>query len=385
MRGTVSFTAFLGECKSPRFLDYTGIPAPCSYDDEHETFSNAFSELAYFRSKIRYNNNHATRGIFFDRGSDMSTLKRILCLVLFVSSCTAYGGVLPSGALLFQNQSVFSSNGKYYAIMQSDGNFVMYRTDGVVRFATYKSGSFIAMQTDGNLVEYNSASQPLWWTPTAGYPGAFMSVQDDGNLVVYSAGSTPLWNIGADAASDDGPSAVGDVVARDLAYLGLSFIGHTGMWTGSNIAEVVSGRANAVRYVSWQDFKTTSKPWPTARPNVPNHLIYYCFTTSCQYYNSAYNYTGVSARMALARRANQIYLIGADYTLSGFYTIADPALPGQLATRGTYRCDTFIVDVYASTQGWNLYHTIPVAWQTRMTNLFNAPKTPWYVWNALKN
>lgn len=136
----------------------------------------------------------------------MSTLKKILWLVLFVSSCTAYGGVLPSGAALFQNQSVFSDNGKYYAVMQSDGNFVMYRTDGVVRFATYQFGSFLAMQTDGNLVEYNSASQPLWWTSTAGYPGAFMNVQDDGNLVVYSAGSTPLWNIGPDAAADELPA-----------------------------------------------------------------------------------------------------------------------------------------------------------------------------------
>lgn len=157
------------------------------------------------------------------------------------------------------------------------------------------------------------------------------------------------------------------------------------MWTGSNIAEVVSGSTNAVRYVSWQAFKTASTPWATARPNVPNHLIYYCFTAFCQYYNGSNFTNGISARMAIAGRANQIYLVGADYTLAGTYTIAEAAYPDRPATRGTYRCDTFIVDVFASTQGWNMYHTIPATWQTRMTDLMNGPKTPSYIWNALKN
>jgi hypothetical protein len=68
--------------------------------------------------------------------------------------------------------------------------------------------------------------------------------------------------------------------------------------------------------------------------------------------------------MAIASRANQIYLIGADYTLSAFYTIAEPTFPDRLATRGTYRCDTFVVDVFSFTQGWNMYHAIPAIWQT---------------------
>jgi hypothetical protein len=89
--------------------------------------------------------------------------------------------------------------------------------------------------------------------------------------------------------------------------------------------------------------------------------------------------------MALAGRANQIYLIGADYTLDFYSTIALPSYPGQPAVRGRYRCDTFVMDVFASTQGWNMYHAIPALWQTRMTNLMNGTKTPSNVWNALKN
>jgi hypothetical protein len=269
--------------------------------------------------------------------------------------------------------------------MQGDGNFVMYRTsDLLVRFATYRFGTNMTMQTDGNLVEYSNGF-PLWWTSTSGNPGAFLNVQDDGNLVVYSSGLQPLWHIGADAVADDAPSNVGDVPARNLDYFGLGFTGHIGVWTGSNIAEVVSGASNAVRYVSWYSFKTTSAPWTTARPNVPNHLIYYCFSGYCDYYNGRNYYDGISARMAIAARAEQIYLIGASYTLTGYATVAQPAYPGVLATRGVYRCDTFVVDVFTSTQGWNMNHAIPELWQARMTNLINGAKTPLFVWDALKN
>ena len=269
--------------------------------------------------------------------------------------------------------------------MQYDGNFVMYRSDGAVRFATGRYGNFMAMQGDGNFVEYISPSTAVWATGTQGRLGSYLAVQNDGNLVIYQPDGTPVWAIGVDPGFDNGPSATGDVVARDLAYKGLGFVGHVGIWTGSNVAEVVSGQVNAVRYVSWQAFKSASSSWPTAHPNIPGHLIYYCTTPSCAYYNGS-NYTaGITARMAIAARANQIFLIGADYTLGGIPTIAEPAYPGEPAIRGAYRCDTFVVDVFQFTQGWNMYHPIPGAWQTRMTNLNNMPKTPSSVWNALKN
>jgi hypothetical protein len=211
-----------------------------------------------------------------------------------------------------------------------------------------------------------------------------MAVQDDGNLVVYSTGGAPLWNIGPDTSAN-APSNVGDVPARDLNYPGLGWLGHVGMWTGSNVVEVVSGQSNAVRYVSWESFSTTSNVWGTARPNVPNFLVYYCFTASCAYANGTNYTTGVQARMALAKRANQIYLIGADYSIYGVLSVATPAYPGEPAIRGTYRCDTFVVDVFASTAGGNLGHAVPSSWATRINALVNAIHTPTSVWNALKN
>jgi hypothetical protein len=282
---------------------------------------------------------------------------------------------------------VYSPSAKYYAIMQGDGNFVMYRAaDSAVRFATMKYGSYVAMQSDGNLVEYSSTSTPLWSTATAGYPGAYMAVQDDGNLVVYSTGGAPLWNIGPDSLAD-APSNVGDVPARDLNVPGLGWIGHVGVWTGSKIAEVVSGQTNAVRYVTWDSFRTTSNVWATARPNVPSYLVYYCFSTSCAYYNGTNYTTGIQSRMALASRANQAYLIGADYTTrADYYVPAKPSYPYEPAVRGVYRCDSFVVDVFWSIIGSNMNHPVPSAWNSRIDYLhWYAPYTPTSVWNGLKN
>ncbi len=52
----------------------------------------------------------------------------------------------------------------------------------------------LIMQGDGNLVLYNQASQPLWHTGTAGYPGASAVFQGDGNFVVYTGSGVPLWH-----------------------------------------------------------------------------------------------------------------------------------------------------------------------------------------------
>jgi hypothetical protein len=315
-------------------------------------------------------------------------LVRTLFSLLFawaLAQCAFAGSILPSGTSLYPGQAVYSPSQTYYAVMQGDGNFVMYRArDLAVRFATSQFGSYVAMQTDGNLVEYNSTPTALWNTRTYGYPGAYMAVQDDGNMVVYSTGGAPLWNIGADT-SLLAPSNVGDVPARDLNYPGLSIVGHIGMWTGSQVAEAVSGQSNAVRYVSWQTFSTTSNVWGTAKPNVPSFYIYYCFDSFCEYFTGSNYPPAVQARMALASRAHQIYLIGSDYTLLGVYTIATPSYPGQPAQRGQYRCDTFVVDVFQSSAGWNLNKPVPAAWQSRMDNLASMPKTPQSVWNALKN
>ncbi|MGC2745538.1 MAG: RHS repeat-associated core domain-containing protein [Candidatus Angelobacter sp.] len=57
------------------------------------------------------------------------------------------------------------------------------------------------MQTDGNFVVYNPAGTALWSTGTAGTASGPMEVQDDGNLVLYNF----KWQAGTYAAPAKGP------------------------------------------------------------------------------------------------------------------------------------------------------------------------------------
>jgi surface antigen len=118
-----------------------------------------------------------------------------------------------------------NGRGESSAVMQDDGNFVLYSKAGTATWHTRTSGHatysyfgadrlkagqtlskgqyirssdkrFVAlMQTDGNLVIYGPAYEVRWHTRTNGYPGARLVMQGDGNLVVYTS-STALWNSG---------------------------------------------------------------------------------------------------------------------------------------------------------------------------------------------
>ena len=54
----------------------------------------------------------------------------------------------------------------------------------------------LSMQTDGNLVLYDTSSDPLWASSQHGGAlgsGAGLGIQDDGNLVIYGANNIVLW------------------------------------------------------------------------------------------------------------------------------------------------------------------------------------------------
>lgn len=54
-------------------------------------------------------------------------------------------------------------------------------------------GARAVVQGDGNFVIYSSTNAVLWSTGTAGHPGAKLVVQSDANAVLYD-GSQPLWS-----------------------------------------------------------------------------------------------------------------------------------------------------------------------------------------------
>ena len=97
---------------------------------------------------------------------------------------------------LLLGQSIWSADGRFQLIMQTDGNLVLYGPDGYMWQSATQGGPDrrMVMQGDGNLVVYNGANQALWHTNTDGNPGAYLSLQNDGNLVIYSSSNQFLWH-----------------------------------------------------------------------------------------------------------------------------------------------------------------------------------------------
>ena len=86
------------------------------------------------------------------------------------SSRSAIECTAKANTYLRSSQCISSPNRLFRAIMQPDGNFVVYDN---------RTGK----------------DKAIFYTGTHGHSGAFFALQQDGNLVVYS-GSTPLYNTG---------------------------------------------------------------------------------------------------------------------------------------------------------------------------------------------
>jgi peptidoglycan hydrolase-like protein with peptidoglycan-binding domain len=121
---------------------------------------------------------------------------------------------LPSGATLFDGQSLVSANGRFSLDMQGDGNLVLYGA-GLVLWdsgTVHDAPDYAILQGDGNLVIYQG-HRALWSSgtdqPTRGIYS--LTVQNDGNVVLYSPANKPLWNTYTEAGvglqyGDSGPA-----------------------------------------------------------------------------------------------------------------------------------------------------------------------------------
>jgi len=55
------------------------------------------------------------------------------------------------------------------------------------------SSAVAIVQADGNFVIYDATGAAIWSSSTPSHPGAYLAVQNDGNVVVYSSAGVPLW------------------------------------------------------------------------------------------------------------------------------------------------------------------------------------------------
>jgi serine/threonine-protein kinase len=124
------------------------------------------------------------------------------------SSDSSRLSTIQSGGFLQPGQSITSANGSFILMMQRDGNLVEYRIrDETVQWASATSGDFGAyavVQVDGNFVVYpNGRSAPapgqptpaLWSSGTSGNFGAYVVLEDTGRTVLRAPRTKALlWS-----------------------------------------------------------------------------------------------------------------------------------------------------------------------------------------------
>ena len=114
------------------------------------------------------------------------------------SSAPSGCGSLGVNVSLGVNQSLLSCDGRFNLILGGDGNLVLYEGSTPL-WASNTAGQASAkaiMQGDGNFVIYTAGGSPVWASNTSGNSGASLAVQNDGNVVIYSSGGAALWSTG---------------------------------------------------------------------------------------------------------------------------------------------------------------------------------------------
>jgi Cys-rich protein (TIGR01571 family) len=117
------------------------------------------------------------------------------------------GGALPgmngdrisAGEEIAVGGEIKSKSSGHRVCMQTDGNLVVYNSANGATWASNTSNQTVTkcvMQADGNLVLYNGTA-PVWASNTSNSGGNVLIMQDDGNLVIYKAdGTSAVWATG---------------------------------------------------------------------------------------------------------------------------------------------------------------------------------------------
>jgi hypothetical protein len=107
-----------------------------------------------------------------------------------------YNDSLSSGQNLLPDQFLTSQNGQYRLIMQADGNLVVYNSSSQPLWSSNTGGQAVReclMQADGNLVIYKTNGQALWSSNTGGNTRSSLQLQDDGYVAIKNSASTLIW------------------------------------------------------------------------------------------------------------------------------------------------------------------------------------------------
>ena len=117
---------------------------------------------------------------------------------------TRNGVMCADTQLRMQNgNDLYSESRQYRLSFQSDGNAVIYNGNSAIwNSNTYNNGDTASFQSDGHLLIHKNGHL-TWRTGVYGYAKSFLIMQNDGNLVEYNYDNLQaIWNSGSSRRSD---------------------------------------------------------------------------------------------------------------------------------------------------------------------------------------
>jgi hypothetical protein len=102
--------------------------------------------------------------------------------------------ILCSNQTIPPGNYIISNNGTYKLIMETNGILELYsgRLGRVTWSRSGPAGSYAIMQNDGNFVLYTSSHAAVWASGTVGHPNDYIIIQNDGNVVIYDGQA--IWS-----------------------------------------------------------------------------------------------------------------------------------------------------------------------------------------------
>lgn len=151
------------------------------------------------------------------------------------------------------------------------------------------------------------------------------------------------------------PKDAGDVVARDLNFVGLGWLGHVGIWTGDKVLEVLD-KTPVIQKNTLSSFKSASKYWGAKYGKAG--------TNGYKIVNAGWNQSNYSpsyTKTTTWREGKYISQSVWDSKLKKYVT-------KQVMQTAQFRCDTFVDYSY---------------WKGTGSFLANVAITPSIIYNAL--
>jgi hypothetical protein len=190
-------------------------------------------------------------------------------------------------------------------------------------------------------------------------------------LVLAASAEAMTGDWGLPRKTGKNPTDVGDVVGRDLNLAGAGFAGHVAIWDGANVIEALNEAPSSLKINSLDSFKRSSPYWGAVwyPPNEDQRVTVQICTEGVW---GGRPCRTVRSKFAFVEHARNAVAIGATYTFAASYTpfgygcaygYSVPCNSTIMPSRGIYRCDTFVKDIFnrsypqRNTYGYNISYS----------------------------